>query len=261
MTETRERDGVAEIRERVFKTMCSTVRFPEGSETIEGRISSDDFAALCKEIDRLRSQGSVPERWQLAMIDAALMWKARTSPYTMYSAVLSAAPQPPLSAGEAVKDVDAERIREVVAEGPGHWRTCSGCHESEDGYDIGVYPHSAVFGCKLGGGCSECGGLGAVWDATDYSDIGEFLSRAPSPNPPVDGLREAPGMVLVPAERVIACRDALIDGDRDEAYHQLRMMVDPECEVHRRTGDHWSDVSALASTPAPVGTAGGSDAE
>lgn len=27
--------------------------------------------------------------------------------------------------------------------------------------------------CHLGMGCSECGGIGAVWDNTDYSDYGK----------------------------------------------------------------------------------------
>lgn len=71
----------------------------------------------------------------------------------------------------------ARNIKERIAEGDGLWMTCTGCHESEDGHDIGFYPHSDVFGCKLGGGCSECGGIGAVWDTTDYAAMGEELSR------------------------------------------------------------------------------------
>jgi hypothetical protein len=74
-----------------------------------------------------------------------------------------------------------QRIREIVSEGDGVWRTCSGCHESEDGHDVGLYSHSDVYGCKLGGGCSECGGIGAVWDTTDYEDMGRELSASPSP--------------------------------------------------------------------------------
>lgn len=72
--------------------------------------------------------------------------------------------------------INPKRMAEVMAEGDGVWRTCSGCHESEDGHDIGFYPHSDAFGCKLGGGCGECGGIGAIWDTTDYEEMGRFLS-------------------------------------------------------------------------------------
>ncbi|MBN3851953.1 hypothetical protein G3N59_01045 [Paraburkholderia sp. Ac-20340] len=50
----------------------------------------------------------------------------------------------------------------------GFWRTCSGCHETEDGHPVGHYPFSAILKCDLGSGCRECGGIGAVWDDTDY---------------------------------------------------------------------------------------------
>lgn len=67
------------------------------------------------------------------------------------------------------------RVREERAEGVGLWRTCSGCHETEDGQDIGLYPYSDAFGCKLGGGCSDCGGIGAIWDTTDYDALARHL--------------------------------------------------------------------------------------
>lgn len=73
-------------------------------------------------------------------------------------------------------DIVARKIKECVAEGDGFWRTCSGCHESEDGHDIGHYPHSKTFGCKLGGGCGDCGGIGAVWDTTDYEDMAASIN-------------------------------------------------------------------------------------
>jgi hypothetical protein len=72
-------------------------------------------------------------------------------------------------------------VAEVLAEGDGMWRTCSGCHESEDGYDVGTYHYSEILGCKLGGGCRECGGLGAVWDATDYEDMAQHILAQEDP--------------------------------------------------------------------------------
>lgn len=74
----------------------------------------------------------------------------------------------------------APSIQEQIKESAWCWHTCSGCHESEDGHPIGHYPHSEAFGCVLGGGCSECGGIGAVWDTTDYADMADFIA---SPTP------------------------------------------------------------------------------
>ncbi|KKC24903.1 hypothetical protein [Sphingomonas sp. SRS2] len=71
-----------------------------------------------------------------------------------------------------------EHVRELVEiNGDGFWSPCSGCYETEDGYPVGSYPHSAVLRCVLGGGCSECGGIGAVWDNTDYADMAEWMIR------------------------------------------------------------------------------------
>lgn len=69
------------------------------------------------------------------------------------------------------------RVNEVLDEGDGFWRSCSGCHELNEGHPTGDY--SATFRAHLGVGCRECGGLGVVWDTTDYAEMGEFLSRDP----------------------------------------------------------------------------------
>jgi hypothetical protein len=60
--------------------------------------------------------------------------------------------------------------------GSGFWRSCSGCHELNDGAPTGQY--SAVFKCHLGVGCRECGGLGAVWDDTDYAALADSIAQA-----------------------------------------------------------------------------------
>ena len=70
----------------------------------------------------------------------------------------------------------ARGVKERLENCDGFWRSCSGCYETEDGQNVHGYPHSNVFGCTLGGGCSECGGIGAVWDTTDYADMGETLA-------------------------------------------------------------------------------------
>lgn len=72
------------------------------------------------------------------------------------------------------RHIDAARILEAM-EGGGFWRTCSGCCELEDGQNVHGYPHSATFKCTLGGGCGECGGLGAIWDTTDYGAMADGI--------------------------------------------------------------------------------------
>jgi hypothetical protein len=93
----------------------------------------------------------------------------------------------------------AERVIEVrkecVEDGVGHWRTCSGCFNTVDGYPVGHYPHSDVLDCTVGSGCSECGGIGAVWDNTDYADYAKFVVEEDRKDTERDetirGLREA----------------------------------------------------------------------
>jgi hypothetical protein len=66
---------------------------------------------------------------------------------------------------------ELEGVAEVLAEGHGFWRSCTGCYETEDGHPVGSYAYSSVLQCALGSGCSECGGLGATWDNTDYDEV------------------------------------------------------------------------------------------
>lgn len=62
----------------------------------------------------------------------------------------------------------AEVVARVVEESGGYWHPCSGCYDTEDGHPTAPYPWSRVFKCDQGGGCSECGGLGVVWDDLSY---------------------------------------------------------------------------------------------
>lgn len=80
--------------------------------------------------------------------------------------------------------VELRAVAETVAEGGGFWATCTGCYDTEDGRPTQKYAHSDVFGCELGNGCRECGGIGAVWDDTDYAEMAEFMMKddaAPAP--------------------------------------------------------------------------------
>lgn len=70
----------------------------------------------------------------------------------------------------------ADGIKEQVSEGAGFWQSCTGCYEGEDGHNVNGYPFSETFDCVLGGGCGECGGIGAIWDSTDYSKIADGMA-------------------------------------------------------------------------------------
>ncbi|KWI69646.1 hypothetical protein [Burkholderia ubonensis] len=74
--------------------------------------------------------------------------------------------------------IEFSSVAETLAEGSGFWRSCSGCHETNEGYETGHYPYSKVLKCHLGGGCSECGGIGAVWDDTDYEAMGRAFEQS-----------------------------------------------------------------------------------
>lgn len=65
-------------------------------------------------------------------------------------------------------------ISEAIGDGGGFWRSCSGCHELNEGMATG--PFSETFKCHLGVGCSECGGIGAIWDTTDYDAMADFMA-------------------------------------------------------------------------------------
>lgn len=70
----------------------------------------------------------------------------------------------------------ARQIAEEIEEGSGFWKACSGCQEGEDGHvSQKDYPYNPVFRCQPGGGCSECGGLGVLWDNTDYDAMARAI--------------------------------------------------------------------------------------
>lgn len=78
--------------------------------------------------------------------------------------------------GEAI---NTERVRKAMEDGKGFWLSCSGCHELNEGHPTGRY--SAALRCHLGLGCTECGGIGAVWDTTNYEDMAAAMAAAPDP--------------------------------------------------------------------------------
>jgi len=54
------------------------------------------------------------------------------------------------------------------------WRSCSGCLETSEGHLCGDYPYSDLFKAHVGFGCSDCGGLGVVWEYYSKSCLDEM---------------------------------------------------------------------------------------
>lgn len=59
--------------------------------------------------------------------------------------------------------MELDSVAEVIEQTGGWWSTCSGCFDSVDGHPTGPYSHSKIFGCAMGAGCDECGGIGVTW--------------------------------------------------------------------------------------------------
>lgn len=131
-----------------IKHLCVAARTTGG---IAGR---DD--GLCTALDRVE-----------AMLEAVSDpdWRAQASQRS------AQAPAVPL---------ELAGVAETLAEGSGFWRSCSGCHELSEGRDTG--PYSGTMKCHLGGGCSECGGIGAIWDTTDYQAMADDMARSMGQN-------------------------------------------------------------------------------
>jgi hypothetical protein len=106
-------------------------------------------------------------------------------------------------------------VADVLAEKGGVWVECSGCYETVDGHPVGEYGYSEILKCPLGAGCSGCGGIGAVWDNTDYEAMGRALEAedatrgsAPTDVDPIELLAKAhSAIVLLLAQLVIAAPD------------------------------------------------------
>lgn len=212
----------------------------------------DDFIARCNRDDRGSCESvnvlrralasapvAVPLGWKLVPIeptpemedagcDVPCPQDDAPAPATVYAAMIGAAPPAPEASAPVAGKAAALELRgvpETIKEGGGFWRSCTGCHELNEGRDTG--PYSAVLGCHLGQGCSECGGIGAIWDSTDYQtmaddmarDMGQSVSAAPLASVPVateDGYR------LVPTEPTHAMLQALSGEWHSSKHEQAR---------------------------------------
>jgi hypothetical protein len=115
-----------------------------------------------------------PEPWIGPLAGLYIMVEQRDIALAKAVDILQALSRPVVD--EAENAYHAHRIAEVMDDGDGFWRACSGCQESVDGYvSTRDYPHSKTFRCQPGGGCRECGGLGVIWDNIDYGAMAEDM--------------------------------------------------------------------------------------
>ncbi|RMX08532.1 hypothetical protein D8I35_05500 [Corticibacter populi] len=159
--------------------------------------------------------------------------------------------------------IELRGIQETVAEGRGVWRSCSGCHELDEGHDTG--PRSKVFGCALGVGCSECGGIGAVWDTTDYGAMGDALADSMAKPQPsgsgADGLDAAVDKAWSRFQSAIApTDDELEEFAARYADEQGCIHGDSHADMARALLDEFAKRHLFASPddtqPQPAGNAG-----
>lgn len=128
-------------------------------------------------------EGKAPQGWQLVPVKPTMEMVKNAAgdhegenwlPHSLWASMLAAAPVPPSSpgkdGGQEVEAVELDGIAKELAEESGFWRSCSGCHNLNEGVPTG--PYSSIMKCHLGFGCRECGGIGAIWDNVDYSDFG-----------------------------------------------------------------------------------------
>lgn len=118
-------------------------------------------------------------------------------------------------AASVVTDYHAAKVAEVMDEGTGFWRACTGCQESVDGHvSTREYPRSQIFRCQPGAGCGECGGMGVIWDNIDYGAMAEAMLAEDAPDAVMAALEgfaddfmssieHHPDYVLFPTEKFV----------------------------------------------------------
>lgn len=122
------------------------------------------------------------------------------------------------------------RVRELIdEEHDGYWAPCSGCYETEDGYPVGTYSHSEALRCALGSGCSECGGLGAVWDATEWEGYAAFCAEQDAKRDAVRIMRRRLAWLRTVFEHDLPSHPGFSDSDGSwearEVFDQVRAQL------------------------------------
>ncbi|KQM37642.1 hypothetical protein [Sphingomonas sp. Leaf10] len=139
--------------------------------TNDAPVTVEQLEMQAHRLDRIREDNDKP-----TLTDQAVL--RETADMLRRLAALASAP-----AGKLNRDFTARRIKELMDEGDGFWTACSGCQESCDGYvSERDYPFDPIFRCQPGGGCSECGGIGVLWDdGRGYDDITGDAEPASAP--------------------------------------------------------------------------------
>jgi hypothetical protein len=171
-----------------------SMTIPSGEDEVERapHILRDALSSLHEAVLGLAERQSSGERLTYFEaspsrdIEAFTRWARLNDAQKKAAAALASHPKPSVQEEvvEAAKRADLglailgsvrERVEEASHDDEGRWITCNGCHETVDGQETGDYPYSPDFGCVIGGGCMECGGLGAIWDTTDYAANAEAM--------------------------------------------------------------------------------------
>lgn len=142
----------------------------------DGETLAEEFDRLLREYREPDTDGTQAEAWNL-IADFAVE-NATT--------ILSALSEP--GQQEAVARVIAEGGEDGAACG---WSSCTGCHETNEGYSVGCYPVSPIFECEVGSGCSECGGIGVVWNYITKDQLDEWSKESTTPQPDKTAALEA----------------------------------------------------------------------
>ncbi|MDR5797205.1 hypothetical protein QCE49_27800 [Caballeronia sp. LZ008] len=144
-------------------TQCAWLGWTKGRE----RLAAGASEGQAEPVAALDAYGN-PSHWNKHF--ALEPWASRFKPLYLHPSAEIAALRERIAGME--KDakntpVEFQDVERVVQNGDGQWKSCSGCYDTEDGHPTQRYRQSTFLKCPLGSGCSECGGLGAVWD--DYS--------------------------------------------------------------------------------------------
>lgn len=152
---------------------------------------------------------------------------------------------PAMAAAAPALPIELSSVAETVAEGAGFWRSCSGCHETNEGHETGHFPYSKILKCHLGGGCSECGGIGAVWDDTDYEAMGRDLGRTLTAPPHPGNVAAAPADELAAFVKLIGYDRPDTEGVAQDAWDSQRATWLEALEYARAAASPAADVAAI----------------
>lgn len=120
-------------------------------------------------------------------------------------------------------DEQVSRFRDDSRHEDGCWRSCSGCLEHVDGRPVG-YPFNPSLGCYPGSGCRECGGIGAIWDTTDWDDAARALAgidHRPEVAVPLTASGAGPADILARARDLLTRNAGVYQSDEALTFRAL----------------------------------------